>query len=271
MSVRADSFGSAAPKTVEQLSLFDPVPRPQAGPSPASATGCDAPPSVAEAPSRVADGASDTHVRQPAGGGLPGLAPRDPWLEAVASARTLGELEAIVKTCTRCGLRAGCRQVVFGEGHPRARLMLVGEGPGQVEDETGRPFVGPAGQLLDRMLAAIGLSRQDVYIANVVKCRPPNNRVPTPEEAAACWPNLRRQLELIQPEMVVCLGATAARQLVDARGSISSLRGRWHGRGGIRYLVTFHPAALLRDPSKKPLAWQDLQLVQKALQGPATK
>jgi len=161
--------------------------------------------------------------------------------------------------------------VVFGEGNPQARLMLVGEGPGQVEDETGRPFVGPAGQLLDRMLAAIDLTREEVYIANVVKCRPPNNRVPTPEEAAACWPHLRRQMELIRPELVVCLGATAARQLVDARGSISSLRGRWFVRDGVRYLVTFHPAALLRDPSKKILAWQDLQRVQEALRGAAPK
>ncbi|MBE3597746.1 MAG: uracil-DNA glycosylase [Limnochordaceae bacterium] len=186
-------------------------------------------------------------------------------MRRLSGARDLQALEAIVKGCTRCGLRATCTQVVFGEGHPRARLMLVGEGPGQVEDETGRPFVGPAGQLLDRMLAAIGLSRRDVYIANVVKCRPPNNRVPTPDEMAACWPNLRRQIELIRPSIVLCLGATAARQLVEPRGSISSLRGRWYVRDGIRYLVTFHPAALLRDPSKKPMAWQDLQMVQRAL------
>lgn len=158
--------------------------------------------------------------------------------------------------------------MVFGEGHPRARLMLVGEGPGQVEDETGRPFVGPAGQLLDRMLAAIGLRREDVYIANVVKCRPPGNRVPYPEEAETCWPNLRRQMELVRPEFVLCLGATAARQLLGARGSIGSLRGRWMARDGMRCLVTFHPAALLRDPSKKVLAWHDLQMVQQAL-GPA--
>lgn len=187
------------------------------------------------------------------------------WVRRLAEARDLASLEAIVKTCRRCPLRDGCTQVVFGEGHPRAQLMLVGEGPGQVEDETGRPFVGPAGQLLDRMLAAIGLRRQDVYIANVVKCRPPNNRVPTPEEAAACWPNLRRQIELVRPRIILCLGATAARQLVEPRGSIASLRGRWFVRDGIRYLVTFHPAALLRDPGKKPLAWQDLQMVRRAL------
>ena len=267
--MHADSLGSAASKAVEQPSLFDPAPA--AGPEPVSHERSDASPSAAAAPPPGSNGPWTGDAHPAAVGGLPGLASRDPWLEALASARSLEELQAVVKGCNRCGLRAGCRQVVFGEGNPQARLMLVGEGPGQVEDETGRPFVGPAGQLLDRMLAAIGLSRQDVYIANVVKCRPPNNRVPTPEEAAACWPNLRRQLELIRPEMVLCLGATAARQLVDARGSISSLRGRWYVRGGVRYLVTFHPAALLRDPSKKPQAWQDLQMVQKALQGPAAK
>ncbi|WP_324667481.1 uracil-DNA glycosylase [Geochorda subterranea] len=191
--------------------------------------------------------------------------PETEWLRRLAAAPDLATLEAIVKTCHRCPLRAGCTQVVFGEGHPRAALMLVGEGPGQVEDETGRPFVGPAGQLLDRMLAAIGLARQDVYIANVVKCRPPHNRVPTPEEAAACWPNLRRQIELVRPRIILCLGATAARQLVEPRASVSAMRGRWWVRDGVRYLVTFHPAALLRDPSKKRLAWQDLQMVRQAL------
>lgn len=228
-----------------QLSLFD------VGPGPAAAPEQEALPLQAPASS----------PRQ-AGRSTPGDAE---WTRALAGAQDLLALETVVKGCRRCGLRAGCTQVVFGEGNPGARLMLVGEGPGQVEDETGRPFVGPAGQLLDRMLAAIGLRRQDVYIANVVKCRPPNNRVPTPEEMAACWPNLRRQIELIRPQVILCLGATAAHQLVEPRGSISSLRGRWFVRDGIRYLVTFHPAALLRDPGKKPLAWQDLQMVQRAL------
>ena len=230
------------PAQPEQPSLFEP-PAPSVG--------------SAEPPAGVAVRAGVSESR-------PGLT-GDPWLDAVTRAQDLETLGGLVRGCTRCPLRAGCRQVVFGEGHPRARLMLVGEGPGQVEDETGRPFVGPAGQLLDRMLAAIGLSREQVYIANVVKCRPPNNRVPTPEEAAACWPHLRRQMELVRPEVVLCLGATAARQLVDPRGSISSLRGQWYVRDGVRYRVTFHPAALLRDPSKKPLAWEDLQRVQEAL------
>ncbi len=238
-----------------QPTLFDPEP-PQAPGLPAELAGPDERPRLpAQTPAAGAR----------ADGELFGPAP-DEWEARLARARDLQALEAVVKGCTRCGLRAGCRQVVFGEGNPAARLMLVGEGPGQVEDETGRPFVGPAGQLLDRMLAAIGLNRSDVYIANVVKCRPPNNRVPTPEEAMACWPNLRRQLELIRPELVLCLGATAARQLVDAKGSVSALRGRWVVRNGVRHLVSFHPAALLRTPAYKALAWQDLQMVQKALQ-----
>lgn len=238
---------------VHQPSLFEPEPAP-ASPVPGDAGRGRVEAAAPGVP--VPDGA-------PAGG-LFGSVP-DEWVTKLAGARDLQALEAIVKGCTRCGLRAGCRQVVFGEGNPSARLMLVGEGPGQVEDETGRPFVGPAGQLLDRMLAAIGLQRSDVYIANVVKCRPPNNRVPTPEEAMACWPNLRRQMELIQPDLVLCLGATAARQLVDAKGSVSALRGRWVVRDGIRHLVSFHPAALLRTPAYKALAWQDLQMVQQAL------
>lgn len=195
----------------------------------------------------------------------PAVSPEQAWARSLEDAADLCSLQSIVQRCRRCALREKATQVVFGEGSPHAPLMLVGEGPGQVEDETGRPFVGPAGQLLDRMLAAIGLSRAGVYIANVVKCRPPGNRVPTPDEAMACWPNLRRQIELIRPSIILCLGATAARQLVEPRGSISSLRGRWFVREQVRYLVTFHPAALLRDPGKKPLAWQDLQMVQQAL------
>ena len=237
-------------KREEQLSLFD----------------LD---SEAAAPQSAVDGTPAPSPRPPGPSSVqaaPEPADEDTrWIRRLYEVQDLAALEAIVKTCRRCSLRDGCTQVVFGEGHPRARLMLVGEGPGQVEDETGRPFVGPAGQLLERMLAAIGLRRQDVYIANVVKCRPPNNRVPTPQEAAACWPNLRRQIELIRPGIILCLGATAARQLVEPRGSIGSLRGRWFVRDGVRYLVTFHPAALLRDPSKKPLAWQDLQMVRQAL------
>jgi DNA polymerase len=143
--------------------------------------------------------------------------------------------------------------------------MLVGEGPGQQENLQGRPFVGAAGQLLDRILAAISLRREDVYIANIVKCRPPANRVPSDDEALVCLPFLLSQIDLVRPEIVICLGATALRHLVGKDFRITRFRGKWFERDGIRYLPTFHPAALLRDPSKKREAWEDFQLVRDAL------
>lgn len=137
-------------------------------------------------------------------------------------------------------------------------VMLVGEGPGGEEDRQGRPFVGPAGQLLDRMLAAIDISREDVYIANVVKCRPPGNRNPEPAEAYACLPLLRGQYALVRPKIVVCLGAVAMRYLFDPEGRITKVRGQWKEKNGVFFLCTYHPAALLRDESKKREAWQDM-------------
>ncbi len=176
-------------------------------------------------------------------------------------ASDLGALARAVEECGRCGLRAGATHVVPGEGNPAARLMLVGEGPGQQEDLTGRPFVGPAGQLLERMLAAIGLKREEVFIANVVKCRPPGNRVPADEEAAACLPYVLARIELVNPEVVMLLGATATRALAGKNLAITKVRGQWFERAGRMYLPTYHPAALLRDPSKKREAWEDLKKV----------
>lgn len=144
--------------------------------------------------------------------------------------------------------------------------MFVGEGPGEQEDIQGRPFVGRAGQLLDRMIAAMGLSRAEVYIANVVKCRPPQNRAPQPDEAEACWPFLRRQIELINPRIIVCLGAVAARRLLGPGASVSKSRGRFFNVDERLVAVTFHPAALLRFPANKKLAWEDLKMVMKALE-----
>lgn len=181
------------------------------------------------------------------------------------AADSLEALAQIARACSRCRLRAGCRQVVFGEGNPRARLMFVGEGPGQQEDIEGRPFVGRAGQLLDRMIEAMGLKRQDVYIANVVKCRPPSNRAPQPDEADACWPYLRRQIELVDPEIIVCLGAVAAQRLLGPGTGVTKSRGRFFSWNGRRVAVTFHPAALLRFPANKRLAWEDLKMVMRAL------
>ncbi|MDN5344782.1 MAG: uracil-DNA glycosylase [Clostridia bacterium] len=162
-------------------------------------------------------------------------------------------------SCQGCPLRRHARQVVFGEGNPRADLMLVGEGPGAQEDEAGRPFVGPAGQLLDRILAAAGLQRAELYITNIVKCRPPGNRQPLPAEVQACRPILEAQIKLIQPRIIVCLGAVAMRALIAPGASITRLRGQWITRDGIRYLLTFHPAALLRDASKKRPVWEDFK------------
>lgn len=170
-------------------------------------------------------------------------------------------LAAFARDCRRCSLRAGCRGVVFGEGSPRAVVMLVGEGPGATEDELGRPFVGRAGELLDRILQAAGFRREEVFITNVVMCRPPNNRVPTDAEVAACRPYLERKIELIRPRIVVALGATAVRALIHPRARITQVRGEWHRRGEFWVMPTFHPAAVLRDPNKKWPVWQDFQQV----------
>jgi len=174
----------------------------------------------------------------------------------------LDELASLVRECTRCPLRQGCTQVVFGDGTPRARLMIIGEGPGADEDRIGRPFVGRAGQLLDRILAACGFSRErHVYIANVVKCRPPNNRAPTEEEREACLPHLRAQARILDPALVVLLGATAVQALVDPGARISQVRGRWLSWEGRPCMATYHPAALLRNPALKKPVWEDFKRV----------
>lgn len=167
--------------------------------------------------------------------------------------------------CTRCALSERRTNTVPGEGDVHARLMFIGEGPGAQEDAQGRPFVGAAGQLLDRMLAAIGLVRDEVYICNVVKCRPPGNRTPLPEEAAACLPYLRAQVALVHPQVIVCLGATAAKQVIDPNIRITRERGRWVERKGYWMLPTYHPAALLRDESKKREAWEDFKQIRDKL------
>jgi uracil-DNA glycosylase len=168
--------------------------------------------------------------------------------------------------CTRCPLAyAGRRKIVFGDGDANARLMFVGEGPGADEDIQGLPFVGKAGQLLNNMIQAMGLKREQVYIANIVKCRPPNNRAPEPVEANTCDQFLLRQIDVVQPEVVVALGATAATYLLGVRQSLSGLRGRWHRCRGAKLAVTYHPAFLLRDPRMKGEAWKDLQMVMKEL------
>ncbi len=168
--------------------------------------------------------------------------------------------------CTRCVLaRLGRKTIVFGEGNANAELMFVGEGPGADEDEQGRPFVGRAGHLLNKMIEAMGLKREQVYIANVVKCRPPGNRTPEREEIETCSPFLLRQIAVIQPKAVVALGAVAARCLLGLNEPMAKLRGRWFDFRGTRLAVTYHPAFLLRDPRQKKETWKDLQMVMEYL------
>ncbi len=168
--------------------------------------------------------------------------------------------------CKRCPLAfAGRHTIVFGEGDPNTRLMFVGEGPGADEDMQGRPFVGRAGQLLNNMINAMGLQREEVYIANIVKCRPPQNRTPEPVEANTCSQFLFQQIDVIRPEILVALGSTAATYLLGGKASLSSLRGRLHEARGSKLIVTYHPAYLLRDPRQKKEAWSDLQIAMKEL------
>lgn len=170
-----------------------------------------------------------------------------------------------VFSCEKCRLGQTRQNVVLGEGDLHAPLMFIGEGPGQQEDATGRPFVGAAGQLLDKMLAAIGLAREQVYICNIVKCRPPQNRVPEADECAACMGYLRAQVALVRPQVIVCLGSTPARALLGDEIRITRDRGVWHLKKGVWFIPTFHPAALLRDADKKRPAWEDFKAIRDKL------
>jgi len=173
--------------------------------------------------------------------------------------------------CTRCRLHKGRTKLVFGVGNVNADIMFVGEGPGADEDAQGEPFVGRAGQLLNNMISAMGIKREDVYIANIVKCRPPSNRTPEKDECDTCSPFLMRQIEVVKPKVIVALGAVAAKNLLAINDSMANLRGRWYDFRDTKLLVTYHPAYLLRDPRQKKEAWKDLQIVMKllGLTGPA--
>jgi DNA polymerase len=187
---------------------------------------------------------------------------------AVPAADRASALQLIrdeIGDCTRCALHTGRNKIVFGDGDPAARLMFVGEGPGADEDAQGLPFVGKAGQLLNNMITAMGLKREEVYIANVVKCRPPGNRVPEQEEGATCTPFLFRQIDVVRPKVLVALGATAATWLLGKHQPLAGLRGRVHPVRGTQLIVTYHPAYLLRDPRQKKEAWADLQIAMKEL------
>ncbi|MEJ2630983.1 MAG: uracil-DNA glycosylase [Acidihalobacter sp.] len=203
----------------------------------------------------------------------PPVSPPEPRLPESAETRSVAsldwsELKARVAECTLCELHAGRTQTVFGVGAHDADWMIIGEGPGAEEDRQGEPFVGRAGKLLNNMLRALGLRREAVYIANIVKCRPPGNRDPKPEEAAACRPYLERQIALVKPRLILAVGRIAAQNLLDTDVAVGKLRGRAHryGDAGIPLVVTYHPAYLLRSPEQKARAWDDLCLARALLE-----
>jgi uracil-DNA glycosylase len=188
---------------------------------------------------------------------------------AAERAAALAALAAQAAACERCRLAQGRNKVVFGSGDPAADLMFIGEGPGAEEDRQGLPFVGPAGELLTKIIAAIGLERSQVYIANMVKCRPPGNRDPQPDEVAACRGYLERQIALVRPRVIVALGRVAAQALLGNETPIGRLRGRWYSVQGVPTMVTYHPAALLRNAELKRPTWEDMQQVRDRLQAAA--
>ncbi len=199
-------------------------------------------------------------------GGQTIVVPDQPDIFIAQKKETLEDIKKDLGNCTRCKLHKERTNIVFGEGNPNARLVFVGEGPGREEDKQGRPFVGRAGQLLNKIIKAMGLERSDVYICNVVKCRPPNNRNPEPDEVAACEPFLLRQIRAIDPEVIVCLGSVASSLLLKVKNvRMSELRGKFHQYGGAKLMVTYHPAALLRNPALKKLVWEDMKMVMREL------
>jgi DNA polymerase len=230
--------------------LFLDAPKP---PSPSAGTG----PMPMKPVQQPADGESlfEPTPRSPMSGGYPA----EPW----AGLQDLDQLNKAICTCQKCPLGSTRTKFVFGVGNPNADLVLVGEAPGADEDAQGEPFVGRAGQLLNKILEAISFKREEVFICNILKCRPPNNRDPLPEEVASCEPYLWKQLELIRPKLILCLGRIAAQVLLKTNDTLSSMRGKVHDYRGIPLMVTYHPAALLRNPNWKRPAWEDVQQMRK--------
>jgi DNA polymerase len=251
--------GVDAVLTEMPVNRLAPVDEPAAQPAPAARR--------AEVPPRPVAAATPAPAAAPPVPEVAAMAAR----EAASSARTLDELRALLDKFDGCALKATATQLVFARGNPQAKIMLVGEAPGRDEDLAGEPFVGRSGKLLDLMLAAIGLDNTSVYIANIIPWRPPGNRTPTPQETQICLPFIRRQIELVNPDVLVCLGNPSSQGILSTREGIMRTRGRWMdydtGTRSIKAMATFHPAYLLRSPAYKRLAWQDFRAIRKALAG----
>ncbi|HEY9233178.1 MAG TPA: uracil-DNA glycosylase [Blastocatellia bacterium] len=255
------SLPAAKPALEASLAVRPPVTVAAASPPPESnADRQESMPKNKEVPGQAAlfGDLLPTDEAAPAARALPVIESQDPSLEAIRE--EIGE-------CTRCKLHEHRTHIVYGEGDPKARIVFIGEGPGADEDATGRPFVGRAGQLLDKIIAAIGLKREECYIANVVKCRPPGNRTPERDEVATCEQFLFRQLAFIKPQVIVALGSPAFQCLLRTKETITRSRGEWRDWNGVKVMPTFHPAYLLRSPDKKREAWEDMKKVRDYLNG----
>ncbi len=251
---------------------LDETPHNRFADAPAAADAAPAARPIAAAPDAIRSPRSDPRPEGAPRSSPPPAAPAAAAEDAraqAASARSMYELRALMEAFEGCELKRTAYRLCFGDGNPEARLMFVGEGPGAEEDRQGKPFVGRSGQLLDRMLAAIGLDRTKAYIANVVPWRPPGNRTPTPAEIAICKPFIQRQIELVNPDVLVCVGLPSAQTLLGVREGILKTRGRWMtyrvGEREIRAMATLHPAYLLRQPSQKKYAWRDFKAIRAAL------
>jgi uracil-DNA glycosylase len=261
---------------VDALLSERPVDRLAQNPPPATGTSSVAAPSIVERKPSVSPptrGVSQDNLeRKPRQDAAPLASPDAAVMaarEAARGAATLEELRAILDRFEGCALRTTATQLVFADGNPQGRIMFVGEAPGRDEDISGLPFVGRSGKLLDRMMASIGLDRKSVYVANIVPWRPPGNRTPTPQESAICLPFILRQIELANPDILVCLGGPSAQTLLKVRDGILKTRGRWFryqtGAREVAAIATLHPAYLLRQPLQKRLAWRDFLAIKKAL------
>lgn len=263
LELAAQAYGSDL-----QLPAGTAAPRPAAA-APEPARGGAAPPPAEPIPKAARPSAAEMGPDPAPAAAAPSQESAPPQVAPGDAAAQLQALRRVVQPCTRCKLHEGRQHTVFGEGDPAAEVMFVGEAPGAREDQSGRPFVGDAGQLLDRILTgAMGLQRSQVYIANINKCRPPGNRVPEPDEVAACLPFLRQQIAIVRPKVLVCLGRTAAQNLLATTASTTALRGRTLDYEGIPVVVTWHPAYLLREPAHKRETWEDIKRVNRLLGRP---